>query len=97
MDPTEQPQLPLQTLPDYHYHGYVPGAIKPCTTHLNDSETKVASLFHLLSCGHIVAIYENDQRCGRNCQHALATSIASQSPAGSNNSQAYVVLTSRYA
>jgi hypothetical protein len=91
MGPTGQPQLLLPALPAYLYHEYVRGAIKPCMTHLNDYGNAVASLFHLLSCGHIVAVYDNDQRCGRNCQHASAI------PADSDNSQAYFVSTLRHA
>jgi hypothetical protein len=94
MDPSDESE-PLALTPAPHpYQEYVPGAIKPCTTHINDSGNKVASLFHLLTCGHVVALYDSDQRCGRNCQH-MATLIPSQSLQGSNGSQAYVILITR--
>ncbi|KAF1835827.1 hypothetical protein BDW02DRAFT_596930 [Decorospora gaudefroyi] len=45
---------------------YIPSAIDPCSIMTNGQP----SLFHLLTCGHIVAVDEHDRRCGANCLHA---------------------------
>ncbi|KAF1844163.1 uncharacterized protein K460DRAFT_159380 [Cucurbitaria berberidis CBS 394.84] len=51
------------------FHEYVPNIVEPCCT-LTDGLVTEAGRFHLLSCGHLIAIDEIDRRCGRNCQHA---------------------------
>jgi hypothetical protein len=60
----------------YSAHGYIPGIIEPCATLVDEHGEKVCNVFHLLTCGHIIALDEKDQRCGTNCQHT-ATLIAS--------------------
>jgi hypothetical protein len=89
MDPGDQSQLQLQPPLGYPYHEYAPSAIRPCATHVDDSGNTVAGLFHLLSCGHIVGVEDYDQRCGRNCQHAV-TLVATPSLPGPNGSEASV-------
>jgi hypothetical protein len=89
MNQDDLSQLPPQQHLDYPYQDYIPGAITPCATHVDVAGKVVTSLFHLLSCGHIVAVDDRDQRCGRNCQHAV-TLAASQSLPGPDGSTAYV-------
>jgi hypothetical protein len=89
MDQDDQSQLHPPQILGYLYQDYVPGAISPCTTHVDSSGEEVPSLFHLLSCGHIVAANDCDQRCGRNCQHAVATTSSPSLP-GATGSKAYV-------
>ncbi|RAR07780.1 cytochrome p450 3a10 [Stemphylium lycopersici] len=51
-------------------------AISPCSTIPDAHGTIQPSLFHLLSCGHVVAIDEPDRRCGQNCHHATEWAAA---------------------
>ncbi|KAF1947493.1 hypothetical protein EJ02DRAFT_449671 [Clathrospora elynae] len=53
----------------YPYYEYVPNSIKPCST--LDAPALQPNVFHLLSCGHIVAVDEDDRHCARNCQHVV--------------------------
>jgi hypothetical protein len=45
---------------------------------IDDRGDKISGVFHLLSCGHIVAVEERNKRCGRNCQHAAAWAASHQ-------------------
>jgi hypothetical protein len=48
--------------------------IEPCAIVYDEAGKEVCGVFHLLTCGHIVAIDEKkDLRCGRNCEHAAST------------------------
>jgi hypothetical protein len=64
-----QPQA-LPPFPHPHYE-HVPILIEPCAMFYKKFGGKASDIFHLLSCGHIVATEDHDRRCGRNCQHAF--------------------------
>lgn len=51
----------------------MPSIIEPCATVVNKHGYKNPAKFHLLASGHVVGIDDNDQRCGRNCQHSVTT------------------------
>jgi hypothetical protein len=50
----------------------MPNMIEPCAIHFDDLDNTLTGTFHLLSCGHVVAIHDPETRCGRNCPHAVA-------------------------
>ncbi|KAF2827776.1 hypothetical protein CC86DRAFT_288865 [Ophiobolus disseminans] len=50
--------------------------IEPCATTTGAAGRKICGIFHLLTCGHIIAIDNEDRRCGRNCQHAATLSAS---------------------
>ena len=74
MDPDSQIQYQVEPhgqwyvdYTGYPFHEYVPTTVEPCAPIANGLATQSGS-FHLLSCGHIIVVDENDRRCGRNCQ-----------------------------
>ncbi|KAF2683713.1 hypothetical protein K458DRAFT_487813 [Lentithecium fluviatile CBS 122367] len=63
----DTPQPAPQSHPGYPYHEYLPTRVEPCAIlNVNDKPGP----FHLLACGHLVAIDCEDTRCGLNCLHA---------------------------
>ncbi|KAF2008910.1 hypothetical protein BU24DRAFT_428902 [Aaosphaeria arxii CBS 175.79] len=50
------------------YRQYVPTGILPCAI----SATYMGA-FHLLRCGHIVAVCDDNHQCARNCLHVVLT------------------------
>jgi hypothetical protein len=50
---------------------YTPVTIEPCTTTSHDDGQGKPGMFHLLNCGHVVAIDSEDTDCGINCQSAI--------------------------
>ncbi|KAF2247029.1 hypothetical protein BU26DRAFT_339903 [Trematosphaeria pertusa] len=63
--PDEQPHQQPQAVIGYPFHQYVPGIIEPCAVDVEERP----QAFHLLTCGHIVAVDAEDKRCGLNCLH----------------------------
>jgi hypothetical protein len=61
------------SLDGYAYRAYIPGVIKPCVAFNENSTRQACGAFHLLTCGHIVSIQDDNRRCGRNCQHTGAS------------------------
>src|SRR5690348_7836390 len=75
--------MPIQHSPQSSLHDYtmtltscydatcVPNVVQPCAPLLiAGSSNPVPGRFHLLACGHIIAVVDQDSRCGRNCLHA---------------------------
>ncbi|KAF2024149.1 hypothetical protein EK21DRAFT_118067 [Setomelanomma holmii] len=55
------------------------GLIIPCATiGEDDFGNNLSGVFHLLSCGHIVAIDQSDRSCGCNCRHAATWAASMQ-------------------
>ncbi|KAJ4373235.1 hypothetical protein N0V83_003529 [Neocucurbitaria cava] len=78
MDPDNQtqPQSPVyDEYPIYPFHHYDSIPVEPCSPLANSLANK-SGFFHLLRCGHIVVVAEQDGRCGRNCQRASASAYA---------------------
>jgi ribosomal protein L37E len=61
------------SLDGYAYRAYVPGVIEPCVVFNETSTRQACGAFHLLTCGHIISIQDHNRRCGRNCQHTVAS------------------------
>ncbi|RYN67244.1 hypothetical protein AA0117_g4486 [Alternaria alternata] len=52
-------------------------AIEPCAAILRHDGNVRSGMFHLLKCGHIVAIDGGDTRCGINCQETANSAQSS--------------------
>jgi hypothetical protein len=48
-----------------------PRVIEPCIAILYDDSQPGPGMFHLLDCGHVIAIDGQDTRCGSNCKRPL--------------------------
>jgi hypothetical protein len=57
------------------FPAYLPTLVEPCAV---DANTKSVP-FHLLSCGHVVAVDTDDTRCGINCLHVATWITQKQS------------------
>ncbi|CAO2652466.1 Nn.00g007490.m01.CDS01 [Neocucurbitaria sp. VM-36] len=57
----------------YPFHEYVPTPIEPCSPLTNGLASRS---YHMLNCGHIIVVDENDGRCGRNCQRVADWALA---------------------
>jgi hypothetical protein len=55
---------------------YAPVTIEPCTTTFGDDGQGEPGMFHLLNCGHVVAIDSKDTNCGINCQSAIDRDVS---------------------
>ena len=71
-----------QKLAGFPFHEFLATRIEPCAI---DQNTYVSMRFHLLDCGHTVAVDYVDTRCGLNCLHVSTWMIQrlSQSQEGS--------------
>ncbi|KAF1914465.1 hypothetical protein BDU57DRAFT_478585 [Ampelomyces quisqualis] len=85
MDPSHETRLAPSPITGYSYHEYAPPAIEPCATFFDESGAKAPGRFHLISCGHLVAVVESDRRCGRNCHHAFTLANAQTAASDSQN------------
>ena len=55
------------------HHPYI--IIEPCATLHDGAGNDVPGMFHLLTCGHIIAIDDENRRCGRNCAQAVMWAV----------------------
>jgi hypothetical protein len=70
----DTPQNSYEQGADNQYASYT---IEPCAMMVRDHSDPRPSMFHLLQCGHIVAVDGEDTRCGITCQEG--TNIAQPS------------------
>ncbi|EAT90693.1 hypothetical protein SNOG_02481 [Parastagonospora nodorum SN15] len=49
--------------------------INPCATLIDGTGDDVSGMFHLLTCGHIIAVDDENRRCGRNCAQAVMWAV----------------------
>ncbi|KAL1800978.1 hypothetical protein ACET3X_001320 [Alternaria dauci] len=67
----QNPNLPQASYEGPASNQQVPFTIEPCTNTFRDDGKYGPGMFHLLKCGHIVAIDGGDTRCGINCQDTI--------------------------